>query len=271
MANPLSPLLREPLTYFLLAGAAIFLVWDRLQDERDQYRIEISSQERARIAAQWEAQMGRAPSADEMSGLLDQFIREEIYYREALRIGLDRNDTIIRRRLAQKLGFLTEDIAAAQPATEDELRAYYQQHLTRYREPEKFSFQHRYFSAERRTDAESDAAQAVATLRQGQESESDPFMLQSAFAGRSQRQVADLFGSEFARGLTELDPDTWHGPLRSAYGWHAVLVQARSEPRQQTFEEVTARVANDRNQAIRNQANEDYYQTLKSRYQVVNR
>ena len=262
--------LAEPLVYFLLAGALIFGIWRWTEDATDPYRIEITPAERARIAAQWEAQMGRAPDESELNALIERFVREEIYYREALRLGLDAHDTIIRRRLAQKLGFLTEDIATAGEPTEQELRAYYSAHAERYEAPELFTFEHRYFSAERRNDAEAAARAAVAALNEGADTDSgDPFILQSVFRARSLREIGDLFGRQFAEGLEELSPGDWQGPLRSAYGWHAVRISERTAARQRPYSEVAARVSNDYAQSQRDAANTRYYETLKRRYQVV--
>jgi parvulin-like peptidyl-prolyl isomerase len=271
MLKVLSPLLREPLTYFLLAGGGLFALWGWFQNDTDEYRIEVTAEERARIEAQWQAQMSRKPSADEMSSLIEQFVREEIYYREALRMGLDRNDTIIRRRLAQKLTFLTEDIATAAQTNEAELRSFYQQHLERYLQPATYSFQHRYFGAERRSNSEAVAGNAVAALNKGLDpaQTGDSFMLQSAFTGRSEQEIAALFGRDFAQTLTALTPGTWQGPVRSAYGWHAVMLQERSAATQRPYEAVAARVAEDHAQVSRAEANERYYETLKERYQVI--
>ena len=102
---------REPLVYFLLAGAALFYVSGFVDSSADDYRIELTPSDLTRLADQWEAQMGRPPSTSELNGLTEQWIREEIFYREAMRLSLDENDVIIRRRLVQKLTFLTEDIA----------------------------------------------------------------------------------------------------------------------------------------------------------------
>ena len=271
MPNPLAALVRDPLTYFLVAGTAVFLVWNWLQTDQYQHHIEVTVQEHARIAAQWEAQMGHPPTPGEMSGLVDQFVREEIYYREALRLGLDKNDTIIRRRLAQKLSFLTEDIATAQPANNEQLQEFYQQHLDDYTEPDKYSFQHRYFSIERHKDARVAATLAITALNHGHEptDPGDSFLLQSEFSERSQREVAELFGSEFADAVAHLERGEWQGPILSAYGWHAVILKAHLGARQLPFTEVAERVVNDRNHAARNAANEAHYQNLRSRYQVV--
>lgn len=258
-------ILTEPLLYFLLAGAAIFAVAKLTGTAGEDYRIEVTDAERARISDQWRSQMGRVPTNEELAGLVEQWVREEIYYREALRMGLDRNDVIIRRRLAQKLTFLTEDVIAGSTPSPEELRTYFEANADRYRIPERFTFRHRYFSDERRPNAEADAAAALAdeTVR------GDPFMLQRAYALRSSREIADLFGADFAAGLARLDPGRWQGPIRSAYGWHLVLLEQRAPARLPSLEEVQKRVAADLSQERRRQANEAYYQSLRQRYEII--
>lgn len=264
---------REPLVYFLAAGAALFWLWSWQSTADADYRIEIDAPERERLAAQWQAQMGRVPTAAELAGLVEQFVREEIYYREALRMGLDRDDVIIRRRLAQKLTFLTEDIATATQPTQAALRAHYEANLPRYVSRERVSFQHRYFSAERHADAEARARDAVAALNAGRgpSYQPDPFMLQADFAKRTDNEVSALFGNQFAAHLFALDVDVWDGPVRSAYGWHAVHVSAREPARQLDLAEVAERVARDLAQSQREAANRQYYEALRARYEVVDR
>jgi parvulin-like peptidyl-prolyl isomerase len=232
--------------------------------------IEITGAERARLKDQWQAQMGRAPSEQELTGLIDQWIREEIYYREAKRMGLDNNDIIIRRRLAQKLTFLTEDVATSATPSEDELQTFFRENSDRYTVPARVSFRHRYFSTERRSDARADAAAAIAAGAVADESISgDPFMLQLAYAQRSQREIADLFGAEFALALQELPEGGWQGPIASAYGWHAVTIEQRIDSRVPTFEEIARKVSIDHKQELRRLANERYYDGLRSRYEIV--
>jgi peptidyl-prolyl cis-trans isomerase C len=256
---------REPLFFFLLAGAVIFAVSELTSGPGDDYLIAVTDAERARISDQWRAQMGRAPTDEELAGLVEQWVREEIYYREALRMGLDRNDVIIRRRLAQKLTFLTEDVIAGAAPSTDELEAYFEANSQRYRIPERFTFRHRYFSTERRPNAREDAAAALAdeTVR------GDPFMLQKAYALRSSREIGDLFGADFADGLARLTPGSWQGPIRSAYGWHVVLVEQRAPARLPSLEDVQKRVAADLSQERRRQANEEYYRSLRQRYEII--
>ena len=283
----LQRMLREPLLYFLLVGAGLFMMADRLGGE-DGRRIVVTDAERARLSEQWQAQMGRPATDAELAALVEQWIREEIYYREAIAMGLDDDDVIIRRRLAQKLTFLTEDLATAETPGEKALRAYHRAHAERYAEPARFSFEHRYFSAERRQDPEADARAALAAMIGGEAVDftggapdasggapdgaapaGDPFMLQRSYLERSQREIGELFGREFAAGVAELPPGSWQGPLASAYGWHLVRVEQQRPARPLEFGEVAERVAADYRQDQRRQASEAYYRSLRDRYAIV--
>ena len=259
-------LLRDPLVLFLLAGAAIYFTGSWFGDEDIPYAIEVRSQDLQRLNDQWARQMRRPPNAKELAGLVDQYVKEEIYYREAQRLGLDYNDTIVRRRMVQKLTFLTEDIATATPLGETGLQAFYDANLDKYLLPDRFSFRHRYFSSDRRPDAQADATAAL----QAGEDRGDPFMLQREYALRSQREIGDLFGRDFAAALAglEVHEQQWQGPLHSAYGWHAVLVTAKKEAMTEPFAQVRERVVADAQQQARKQANEAYFRELKSRYDI---
>ena len=261
----------EPLVYFLAAGFVVFAAWDWWSGEQSRFQIVVSQEERERIAAQWEAQMGRPPNDTEMSGMVDDFVREEVYYQEALRMGLDQNDTVIRRRLAQKLTFLTEDLAAASAADQEALDAFYTEHIHRYTEPEKYSFTHHYFSAEQSRNAKARAAQAVNAGNRGEDltGRGDPFLLESEFRDRTAAQIAALLGEPFATSIATLPEGGWHGPVRSAFGWHAVLLEKRTAQRVQPHAEVQGRVLADYAQQVREAANESFYAELKQNYRVV--
>lgn len=282
---------QEPLLWFTAAGIALFWINAQFNSDQSINRIEVGPLVEQRIADQWQVQMGRAPTVEELQGLVDQWIKEEVYYREALRLGLDANDTIVRRRLVQKLTFLTEDIATAEEPSDGELAQYYEKNAQQYQQPARYSFRHRYFSADRRAEAEADARAALLTLAdapaQGEATRNlgDPFMLQLAFAERSQRQIADLFGQEFGDALTETTVEKsaqqapkqatkqainqWTGPIRSAYGWHLIYITAVAQARQQPLAEVRDRVAADLTLSKRQSANARYYEDLLSSYEVV--
>lgn len=266
-------LLREPLLWFALLGVLIFVA-DRWFGADEAKSILITDSIVQRLGDQWQGQMGRAPSAEELEGLTEQWVKEEIYAREAAAIGLDQNDTIIRRRLVQKLTFLTEDIATAAEPDANALNAFYQANIERYVEPARYDFEHRYFSRDRRDNAAADAAGALERLLAGENEpipdtpQGDAFMLQLRFANRSERQIGDLFGRGFAAALVELEPGVWQGPIESAYGQHLVRV-TRSTPRSTVpLEQARSRVLADYAQERRDQANSAFYEGLRAQYAI---
>ncbi len=265
---------QEPLLWFGVIGVALFWI-DALRGAgSDEYRIDITPMVQTRIADQWQAQMGRPPTAQELQNLVDQWVREEVYYREALSLGLDDADTIVRRRMVQKLTFLTEDVATAIEPDDEELATYYQNHAERYVQPPLITFSHRYFSADRRQNAQADATAALPSLAQlNVEADApalgDPFMLQLSYVQRSQRQVADLFGREFAQSLFATTPGTWQGPIRSAYGWHLTKVDQLSASQAQPLTVVRDRVMADLLLSKREAANDAFYKSLLERYQLI--
>lgn len=257
--------LKDPLVTFLIAGIGLFILAEYFSEDEIPYTVAVRDADINRISDQWSMQMRRPPTEQELSGLVEQFVKEEIYYREAQRMGLDANDTIVRRRMVQKLTFLTEDIATATPFDDKALFTFYTENETDYRVPERFSFHHRYFSSDRRENAKADATNALTTDEQG-----DPFMLQREYAARSEREIGDLFGRSFASALTELNTlSRAQGPIESAYGWHTVNLTGRTPSFIPAFEVVTARVAVDAQQQARQAANRAYYEDLKSRYTIT--
>ena len=257
--------LKDPLVTFMLAGLGIFAIAGLFSEEDISYGVEVRDADIKRLYDQWSMQMRRPPRDAELAGLVDQFVKEEIYYREAQRIGLDANDTIVRRRMVQKLTFLTEDIATATPKDEATLQAYFEENRENYRVPERFSFSHRYFSSDRRDDAKRDAQAAIETSDEG-----DPFMLQKEYASRSEREIGDLFGRQFANTLANMEPsDSVQGPIESAYGWHTIRFTKSEESFIPEFTEIAERVAVDAQQAARQAANDAYYEDLRARYTVT--
>lgn len=268
MSGAMSRLLREPLLYFLAAGAALFLMGEMLGGDPNM-RIVVSEAERERLSAQWQAQMGRPPSDTELNALVEQWIREEIYYREALAMGLDQDDVIVRRRLTQKLTFLTEGLATAETPTEATLQDYYAANAERYRQAQRFTLSHRFFSADRHQDAHATALAALPQDDSGEPAPGDPFMLPNSYVERSVPELARLFGREFAAALPTLPLQAWSGPVQSAYGWHLVRIEAQRPARQLEYREVSDRVLEDYLQTHRQQANEARFAALRERYRVV--
>ena len=258
-------ILRDPLTIFLVLGLTIFALAE-CQGYREGLKIDINTADINRLSEQWSMQMRRPPTANELNALIEQLIKEEIYYQEALSQGLDIEDTIVRRRMVQKLTFLTEDISVPKDPSMETLQSFYQDNLQRYREPTRFSFSHRYFSLDKRNDAQGDARSAL----ENAEFRDDPFMLQKEYVRKSQQEVGDLFGRDFASQLSRLPvSEIWQGPLQSAYGWHPVLISQVRQSEVRPFKQVQNKVFGDWQQAERRKANESYYQALRAKYQVT--
>jgi len=259
--------LREPLWVFLAIGVLLF--WLDSRQAKDDLTITVTEADVGRLTAQWQAQMGRDPGEQELSGLIDQFVEEEVYYREALKYNLERNDTIIRRRLVQKLTFLTEDLATSVDPTDAELEAFFAERRDSYRVPQKYSFQHVYFSRDRREDASGDASAERARLKQpGDRPTGDPFMLQSNFAERSSREIASTFGVKFADALPDLKVDEWSQPVPSAYGSHLIYLHAIDESYIPEFATIKNRIVTDYGTNVRQQANDKLKTQLLEQYTV---
>ena len=257
--------LKDPLIAFVILGAILFVAAHLLDGDDHNRVIDVDAAEINRLTQQWNAQVGRPPTDEELEGLIERFIEEEIYFREALRLSLDQGDIIIRRRLVQKLNFLTEDIASSQLPSDAALRAFHDANAERYRLPARYSFRHRYFSTDRRANAKADAEAAL----DDPETKGDSFMLQRTYAERSERAIGDLFGRAFAADLAQLRPSPeWQGPLRSAYGWHPVKVEQVLPEAQPPFNDVASRVVADFAAERREEANAAYYRELRSRYEV---
>ena len=256
---------KDPLWLFLLAGGAMFLLAETFAEDEIPYTINVTAADVSRLSDQWAMQMRRPPTQVELEGLIEQHIKEEIYYREAQRLQLDKNDTIVRRRLVQKLTFLTEDIALAEPLDDEGLRKFFAEHQTDYQVPTRYSFSHRYFSTDRRENAAADAKAALTD----QNLTDDAFMLRKSYALRSHRDIADLFGTQFATQLKALTPsEAWQGPIQSAYGWHPVRLLAVEDAYIPDFESVRDRVEIDAQQAARRAADDAHFQKLKEKYEI---
>lgn len=244
--------------------------WLERGEDREIY---VGGSDIARLQAQWSAQSGRPARRQELEGLVEGHVREEILSREAKAIGLDRGDVIIRRRLVQKLQFVTDDAALSQDVTDQELLEYLESDLERYEQPARFSFSHVYFSADRHEDAEERVRNVVTELAaespSNWEALGDPFLLNRTYAERSLAEVAELFGAGFSEALPGLKLGAWGGPVSSAYGFHAVMLSAKTAARNPSLAEVRASVLRDFEAERKREASAAYYQKLREAYRVT--
>jgi hypothetical protein len=271
--------LREPLLQFLVIGLALFAGYRAFNgcERRDpRGRIVLTADDLRQIRIAWLAQGRPELSPDEMQHLVDARVREEILYREALGLGLDKEDTIVKRRMAQKMEFLFEDVAALREPTPDELRTWFEKNSERFTLPARVTFRHLYFSPDRRGPrAREDAARALQKIA-GKPMDSpeatalgDPFMFQDYYGDRAPDDVAKAFGPGFARALFQLTPGAWEGPIESGYGWHLVWVDAMPPARVPAFEEVEADVRTRWIEDQRAEIRERAFAAMRARYEVV--
>jgi hypothetical protein len=271
--------LREPLLHFVLIGAVVYLLYGAFAEpvpEADDKTIVVTAGEIEWMRTSWQKRWNRPPTPEEFDGLIQQYIRETVLYREALSMGLNQHDQIIRRRLAQKLEFLAKDLVALTPATDEELLVYFDTHRDRYQEPVLYTFTQVYIDPDKRGDATLADAEAIkaALIAQGDAIEDagalgDDFMLQSYYPEKDPIEIQKLFGSGFAGSLLELKPGQWHGPVLSGYGTHLVYVSHVREPSPPVFDTVRERVVEDWTTQRSEELNEQFYANLRDSYTVV--
>lgn len=268
-------LLREPLVHFLLIGTAIFAGYRLVATDggRGPETIVVTQGRIEALATAFARTRQRPPTESELEGLIREYVREEVYYREALAMGLDRDDTVVRRRLRQKLEFLAEEAAAAAEPTDAQLLDYLATHPARFRVEPRFSFLQVYLNPERhRGTLAQEAAQLLAQLRGGVADPAtlgDPSLLERRFEEEPAGQVAKQFGEAFAVQLAQLPMGEWTGPIESGLGAHLVQVTARREGRLPGLEEVRDEVRRDWENARQREASERFYESLLERYTVT--
>jgi len=271
-----SRLLREPLLHFLLLGAALFGVWVWRRDAAgsDSGRIVVTRARIGQLATGFARTWQRPPTPQELAGLVQDFVKEEVCVREAQKTGLDRDDTIIRRRLRQKFEFLTDDALEAAAPTDVDLTAWLKAHPDSFRVEPRVAFRQVMFDPARRGQSvEVDARKALARLNSGSGlsfgSLGDSRMLPPTVELSPQSDVARIFGKEFAEKVDLLSPGRWAGPIESGYGLHLVEVVERVEGRAPALSEVREAVAREWSVAQRKERSEALYKELLARYKVV--
>jgi hypothetical protein len=217
----------------------------------------------------------RPPTQQELDGLVDDYIREEVLYREALAMGLDKDDTIVRRRMRQKLEFLTEDATAVVSPTDQDLQTWLETHPDKFRGEPKWAFRQVYFSADRHAEgATAAASKALAKLNgSGKRTDAsgvgDATLLPHELALSRRDEIASAFGDEFARQISQFEPEHWAGPVQSAYGWHLVYVSERTEGRSRPLSEVREAVRREWLAARRQEIVDSTYSRWREKYAVV--
>jgi len=268
---------REPLLHFLLIGGGLFFLYSFLNPSEEQIAnnvIKIDDSDVERLIKAYEQNWSSPPDSATLKSLLKEEIKAEVFYREALRMQLDHNDEIIRRRLKQKYEFLVKDLADSQQPNEETLRAFYKEKAEFYKEPTKLSFSQVYFSPDKRQQPLADAQGVLKQVMSQPEGKvevkqlGDNFHLQNYFAERDYNDVRQLFGQDFAKAIFGLEKEGWTQPIQSGYGVHLVNITTIQNELIKPYEEVKDNVLADWKIAQQSLYNEQLYENLLQKYEV---
>ena len=270
-------ILREPLFHFLLIGGGLFFLYSLLNksdEHRENNIIRIDDSDVQRLIRGYEQSWNTPPDRATLNNLVAEEIKSEVLYREAVRMQLDHNDEIIRRRLKQKYEFLVKDLADNQQPSESELKVFYEENQNHYLALKKLSFSQIYFSPDSREDALQDASDVLISIRDEPNTTSitnkigDPFHIQNYFDELDRGATRQLFGMEFTNALFDGMKEGWLEPVKSGYGIHLVYITAIKEEQSIPFDSVKEKVISDWKSKKQKQYNQQLYENLLKAYEV---
>jgi hypothetical protein len=266
-------ILRDPLLHFIIIGGVLVALF-RLTGsggERSPDEIVVTAAQLASLKATFAQSWGREPSAEETENLVDEHVRDEVFYREAVAMGLDKDDAVIRRRLRQKMEFVAEVATEAEP-TETELKAYVGEHAEKFRTEPTYFFTHVFFRQEGGAGPDPQKLETLLkALNDGAaqpEEQGDAFLPGFQFDGWTRSGVAQIFGEPFASALEDAPLDRWSGPVASVYGVHLIHVGAREPAKDPPFDDIRDVARREWLIEQREAANDALYEELKARYTV---
>ena len=273
LGDALRRAVREPIVWFLVFGTLVFAL-DRATGDQPQLEILIDQSIRDRLSASWQASYGRTPEPEELQGLINNYVEEEMLYREAMELGLGRHDEIVRRRLAQKTRFLHEDSTLLPQISEQQLREWFEANRGSYERAARVSFRHVFVDTERQGPG---LVQRLDELRQALLAdpglddlpEGDLILRPDFFEEVTLKRVADQFGDVFAAQLDQAPIGQWSGPIESAYGVHFVRVEHQEPESTPSFDELLPLLQRDYAQVLRDDTNRAYIAGLKEKYSVI--
>ncbi|HRI20691.1 MAG TPA: peptidyl-prolyl cis-trans isomerase [Panacibacter sp.] len=267
--------IRQPLLHFLIIGGLLFALYYAVNPApSNKENITINDEQLDRIEMIFQKEWNRPPTETEMKGLLDRYIQQEVYYRKALRMNLDQDDEMIRRRLEQKLRFVTNDMANLTVPKEEDLQAYYKAHKANYLEQKKYSFSHIYFSPDKRPHANEDAAGVLPTLPYSDKnidkliSRGDAFPFAYHIENLTANEIDQQMGDSFSNELDKLPVGKWSGPILSGYGTHLIFIDEVKQPVEKDFAAIKEDVLRDYHYNLQNQYNDQLYAEFKKDYTI---
>ena len=266
-------ILNEPFFHFILLGIALFILYGLVNDKTNSKNtILINDFDVNSIIASWEMQWKRPPTEKELQNLIASKIKQEIFYQEALKMNLDHNDEIIKRRLAQKMQFLSDDIASLNEPTEAELQEYYKDHANKYLAPISYSLYQIVFIQDKRTNNRKDALETLEQFPNATFDEmknwGDQLPFSYYFEGVTANELALQLGSKFPEALLDKEINKWIGPIPSGFGYHLVYITQKTEPYLPDFEVRRKDVIRDFEYDKQEEFNKLIYKELKKKYNI---
>ena len=261
-------LLREPLVHFLIAGAAVFWLLSGRAPDLGERRIVVNEQVVSGLVQRWTDTFRRPPSQDEIDGLIRDYVQDQVYYREALSLGLDQEDEVVVRRMRRKMESLAVAEAESAEPGDAVLQAMIDKDPARYSDDARTSFDQIYLGAD--NPANRAAADAALTrLRKGEQVAGVAAPLPSHQDEASDEAIAGTYGDEFVLALRRTPPGQWAGPVASGLGLHLVRIAARTAPTKPSLDKVRQRVTNDWRAAAIARARDESYRRILEGYDVV--
>jgi hypothetical protein len=272
MFERIKTLWREPLLHFLLIGFALFLYYDLASEniEAPPKRIHVERGQVQQLASNFERTWSRPPTPPELEAIVEGYVREEVFYREAMAMGLDQDDPMVRRRMRMKREFMLEDLSG-QDASDEVLSEFLARNPDRFRDEARVSFHQVFLNPDLRPDLEKDASELLSRLNEGADPEGlgDRTLVPHSYPPTSQGEVARDFGDGFAREVASLTAGEWSGPVRSPFGAHLVKVDSRTEARVPELAEIRDEVLRDYLAEKRVRQKNLAYEKLREGYQVI--
>jgi len=266
-------ILKEPFFHFILIGLALFLLYGLVNNKTNSKNtIVINDFDLNNIVASWKMQWKRPPTEKELQNLINQNIKQEIFYQEALKMNLDHNDEIIKRRLSQKMQFLSNDIAAMIEPTDDDLKAYYKEHANKYLTPPSYSLYQITFSPDNRKDNYKDALETLEQFPNATFNEmknwGDALPFNYYFEDINANELGLQLGSKFPEVLKNLETGMWVGPIPSGFGYHLVYITFKISPQLPDFDLIKKGILRDYEYDNQKEINELIYKELKKKYDI---
>jgi hypothetical protein len=277
-------LLKEPLLHFLVIGALLFAAYAWLNRDGGgppAPQVRLAASDVSWLKETFALERQRQPSEAELRGLVRDFVKEELFARQAQELGLDKDDIVVRRRLAQKMTFLLQDNSRRAAPSDDDLHRLYEAQRsqvtsnqaapqTLFARP-RISFTQIFFSRDLRPDAAADARQALQQLSRPDAPAGlgDRVAIKGEFRNVDERAVANQFGAKFAAKVFELAPGAWQGPIESSQGLHLVRVSERLPGELRPFDQVRDQLVEMWQAQSQRENEERTFVELLKKYQLV--